>query len=185
MQLPDTTEMMAVVRVHEAKTSKLKIGQPAVVEIEGIPDKRFTGTVTKIAAIADSQNRWLNPDLKEYETEVTLDPTDAALKPGVTAHVELLVDMVEGSLAVPVQSVYSKGGRRYVFRRNGRGVEHVEVQTGAISTDWVQVIDGVSEGDEVLLAFSDEETRLIPELPLPGRRVTAPRKARVTTGKKP
>ena len=33
----------------------------------------LTGSVTKIAAVADTQNRWLNPDLKEYETEITLD----------------------------------------------------------------------------------------------------------------
>ena len=174
MQLPDTSSMMAVVRVHEAKTSKLRIGQSAVVEVEGVPDKRFTGTVTKIAAVADTQNRWLNPDLKEYETEITLDPFDVPLKPGGTAHLELLVDTVEDRLAVPVQSVYYKTGRRYVFRQNGRDTEYIEVQVGAIGNEWTEITGGLAEGDEILLAFSDEETRMIPDLPQPARRGMPP-----------
>jgi multidrug efflux pump subunit AcrA (membrane-fusion protein) len=181
MQLPDISKMTAVVRVHEAKTSKLGIGQRAVVEVEGMPDKRFTGSVTKIAAIADTQNRWLNPDLKEYETEITLDPFDVTLKPGVTTHVELLVETVEDSLAVPIQSVYSKAGRRYVFRQNGRDLEYIEVQVGSISTEWAQISGGLADGDQILLAFSDAETRMIPDLP-PLRRRGMPAGGRTVVG---
>ncbi|MHC4695377.1 MAG: efflux RND transporter periplasmic adaptor subunit [Planctomycetota bacterium] len=164
MQLPDTSEMVVSLRIHEAKTDKLRIGQPAVVEVEGTPGVQFQGTVSKIAVVADTQNRWLNPDLKEYETEVTLEPTDEALKPGVTAHVEILVDAVENRLAVPVQAVFSKAGRRYVFRERRGSVEHVEVHVGPRSTEWVEIADGLSEGDEVLLAFTDEHKRMIPDL---------------------
>ena len=103
LSLPDTAKMLVVVRVHEAKTDKLRLGQAAAVTVEGLPGHQFTGNVAKIAVVADTQNRWLNPDLKEYETEITLDPTDVPLKPGVTAHVEILVESVEDILAVPVQ----------------------------------------------------------------------------------
>lgn len=183
LSLPDTAEMMVVVRVHEAKTNKLRIGQPAVVEVEGLPGRRFTGKVTKIAVLADTQNRWLNPDLKEYETEITLDPTDVPLKPGVTAHTEMLVETVEDALAVPVQAVYSKGGRRYVFRADGRNALPLEVQLGAIGTEWAQITDGLSGGEQVLLAFSDEHKRLIPDLPEAERGKTRTWGARSATGK--
>ncbi|RME38847.1 MAG: HlyD family efflux transporter periplasmic adaptor subunit, partial [Planctomycetota bacterium] len=150
MTLPDTSEMIVVVRVHEAKTDKLRLGQRAVVRVEGMPGKTFTGTVTKIAAVADTQNRWLNPDLKEYETHITLDPTDAQLKPGVTAYVQIEVETVENVLAVPVQSIYAKGGRRYVFRQNGDEPEPVPVKVGAIGTAWAEIREGLREGDRVL-----------------------------------
>jgi len=163
MQLPDTSEMVVSVRIHESKTSKLAMGLPAIVEVEGIPDRRFSGKVTKIAVVADTQNRWLNPDLKEYETEITLDETDAPLKPGATAHVELLVGSVEDALAVPVQAVYSKGGQKYVFQDTRDGVNFREVQIGAASTEWAEVLSGIKKGDEVLLAFTDDNTRDIPE----------------------
>ncbi|MCH7632775.1 MAG: efflux RND transporter periplasmic adaptor subunit, partial [Planctomycetes bacterium] len=98
IELPDTSVMLAVVRVHETKTDRLRLGQKTVLTVEGFPGRRFTGTVTKIAVLADSQSSWLNPDLKEYETEITLDPTDAKLKPGVTAHAEILVDTIDDLL---------------------------------------------------------------------------------------
>lgn len=165
MQLPDTSEMVVTLRIHEAKTDKLAIGQRAAVEVEGLPGKQFTGTVTKIAVLADTQNRWLNPDLKEYETEVTVDPTEEDLKPGATAHAEILVENVEDRLAVPVQAVYTKAGQRFVFRSNGRDVEPVAVQLGAIGTEWAELVSGVRDGDQILLALSDEHKRLIPDLP--------------------
>ena len=163
LSLPDTSEMLVVVRVHEAKTNKLSLGQRATVTVEGLPGTIFSGTVTKIAALADTQNRWLNPDLKEYETEITLDPTDAPLKPGVTAYTEIMVDRVEDKLAVPVQSVYARGGKRYVFHGAGDDVRYSEVVLGAIGTEWAEIKDGLSSGDQILLAYSDEHKRLIPE----------------------
>ena len=163
MQLPDTSSMTIIVRIHEAKTDKLKLGQSVVATIEGIPGRRFTGSVTKIAAVADSQSGWLNPDLKEYETEITLDPTDAPLKPGVTAHAEILVRAIEEKLAVPVQAVYSKNGHRYVFRGTGDKAEPVEVELGGIGTEWAEVASGLSSGDSIFLAFSDEMKRSVPD----------------------
>jgi len=163
LSLPDTSTMLVVVRVHEAKTNKLSLGQKASVTVEGLPGRVFTGTVTKIAALADTQNRWLNPDLKEYETEITLDQNDPALKPGVTAYSEIMVETVENRLAVPVQSVYSRSGKRYVFRADRNPAQFTEVKLGAIGAEWAEVDDGIKEGDAILLAFSDEHKRLIPE----------------------
>lgn len=168
MTLPDTTEMLVIVRVHEAKTDKLKLGQRANVHIEGIPNQEFSGTVTKIAVVADTQNRWLNPDLKEYETEITLDHTEIPLKPGVTAHAQILVETVTDKLAVPVQAVYSKTGRRYVFKTGGDSVEPLEVELGAIGSEWAEITKGANAGNRILLAFGDEHKRLIPDLPMAG-----------------
>ncbi len=172
MQLPDTSKMTATVRVHEAKTDKLRLGQSAMVSVEGIPGKRFPGSVTKIAALADSKSGWLNPDLKEYETEITVDPTEERLKPGVTAQAEIMVETVEGKLAVPVQSLYTKGGQRYVFRESGSGTAYSQVQTGAIGTEWAEIAEGLSAGDRIRLAFSDDDKRAIPDA-APGDKANA------------
>lgn len=164
LTLPDTKEMQVLVRVHEAKTNKLELGQRVLVRVEGVPDKIFSGSVTKIAVVADSQNRWLNPDLKEYETEITLSPTDVPLKPGVTAFAEIMVKTVDNRLAVPVQSIFSKAGKRYVFQSHRGGeVEPVSIQLGAIGTEWAEVEEGLKGRELILLAFNDEHKRLIPD----------------------
>ncbi|MEK7757690.1 MAG: efflux RND transporter periplasmic adaptor subunit, partial [Planctomycetota bacterium] len=93
----------------------------------------------------------------------TLDPTEETLKPGVTAQVEIMVDTVDGKLAVPVQAIYTKGGQRYVFRDSTSGTNYAPVQLGAIGTEWAEVASGLSAGDRIRLAFSDEDKRAIPD----------------------
>ncbi len=181
MELPDTTEMMVICRIHEAKTDKLRMGQQATIEVEGVPGRRFTGKVSKIAVLADTQNRWLNPDLKEYETEIVLDAMDVPLKPGVTAHVEIMVETIDGKLAVPVQSVYSKGGNRYVFKDSGRSAVPVKVGIGSAGTEWAEVTDGLSEGDQITLAASEEDKRLLPDSPSRDRSFGPPGNAKMTS----
>jgi len=157
--------MMVVVRIHEAKTDKLRLDQPVTVTVEGIPGRAFTGRVRKIAALADSQSGWLNPDLKEYETEILLDATDVVLKPGVTAQAEIMVTTVEEQLAIPVQAIYAKSGKRFVFRQNGSNAEAVPVQVGPVGTEWAAIASGLNSGDRVLMAFTDEHRRLVQDVP--------------------
>jgi len=160
--LPDTSRMKVIVRIHEAAATRITKDLPASVQIEGYPGRVFTGTVTKVAELADSQNRWLNPDLKEYETEITLDEVDPGLKPGVTARARIHIADVTNALAVPVQAVFSKGGSHFVFRDKRGGAEPVSVKLGASSEEYVEVLAGVKEGERILLAASEDLKRKIP-----------------------
>jgi HlyD family secretion protein len=162
IKLPDTSEMMVKVRIHEANTNKISEGQRARVELEGFPGMAFDGTVTKIAVLADSQSEWLNPDLKEYETEITLDKTEVELKPGITAKAEILVENVENKLAVPIQAVYSRAGKNFVFV-GGEDAEPVEVELGSSNEQFVEVASGLKAGQEIRLAASEELRRKLPE----------------------
>jgi len=161
IQLPDTSVMQVVVKIHEAKISKLKLGCRAAVTVEGVPDKSFVGTVTKIAPLAASQHRWLNPDIKEFETEVTLDEANPGLKPNATAEVEIVIDYLENVLAVPIQSIYGFGGDNYVFVKKGRGFKPVKVTLGSSSTEYAELLDGPKPGQEVMMTISDEMKQML------------------------
>jgi hypothetical protein len=137
------------------------MGQRAVVAVEGLPDKSFTGTVTKIAPLAESRNRWMNPDLKEYTTEITLDQTEPGLKPGATANAEILVEYLRDAIAVPVQAVYGYGGDQYVFRTDGGQVQPAKVQLGTSSTEYVQVLDGLASDQQITMVVTDEMKQML------------------------
>lgn len=165
LQLPDTSQMKVTSRIHEAQTEKIKLGQAAVVTVEGISHRKFTGSITKIAALASSQSMWLNPELKEYETEITLNEHDELLKPGVTARVEILVAELNDVLAAPIQTVFSKGGRSFLFAGNSSSqAEPVEVQLGLASDQFVEIKSGVEAGQKVLLAVNDAVKHKLPEV---------------------
>jgi HlyD family secretion protein len=163
VQLPDTTSMKVTVRVHETKAEKLKRDLPAMIQIEGFTGRRFPGRVSKVAVLADSKDSWLNPNLKEYQTEVLLDGTFTELKPGVTAHVEIKLADLADVLAVPVQAVFGKGRKYYVFLRDGGHTRPVEVKPGLSSTEFVEIREGLKAGDRVCLAVADESRLMLPD----------------------
>ena len=162
--LPDTSQMIVQTRIHEADRHKCEEGLECLVTVPAVPGTTFTGRVSKIARYADSANRWLNPELKEHTTEVLLDETDAALSPGDSAEIKILIDSARNVLAVPVQCVFSRGSRSFVFGKRGGAFEPVEIELGRSSTTMVEVVKGLSAGDEVLMHASEE---LLATLPAP------------------
>jgi hypothetical protein len=154
--------MQVSCRIHESKTEQIKLGLPATVVVEGITGVQFTGTVTKISALADSRSRWLNPDLKEYTTEVTLDQTHPSLRPGGTATCYITVTHLDDVLAVPVQAVFARGAKRFVFVGDGGSPEPVEVKLGQTGAEYVVVKSGLEIGQEILLAIDDELMSKLP-----------------------
>jgi HlyD family secretion protein len=149
IRLPDTSAMKAVVRIHESMVSRLKEGQRANIRIVGAAQP-VTATISKISVLADSSNRWWNPDLREYPVDLALDSTPANLKPGIGATVEIMVDRLAQVVAVPLDAVYTVGGERYVFLRDGEDVRPAKVQVGANNDTHVQITDGLSVGQVVL-----------------------------------
>lgn len=162
IELPDTSQMKVSVRVHEAKVEKLAKGLPATVEIEGFTGRRFTGKVSNIAVLAGSRH-WFNRSIKEYETEILLDGTFTELKPGMSATAEILVAELKNVLAVPVQAIFAKGGKYFVFVEEGGEARPVEVKVGLSSTEYVEIKEGLSEGALVRLAVTEEMKLKLPQ----------------------
>jgi HlyD family secretion protein len=162
VQLPDTSQMKVEARVHEAQIERLTVGMPALISIEGFPGRVFTGKVSKIAVVADSQNYWLNPNLREYRTDILLDGTYTELKPNTTARVEIQVAQMDNILAVPVQAVFAKGGRFFVFLDERGQVRPVQIQPGVSSTEYVEIKSGLTAGQNIRLAITEEMQLLLP-----------------------
>ncbi len=162
--LPDTSQMLVTTRIHEADRHLIQEGLPCVVSVPAVPGESFPGTIAKIDKFADSENRWLNPDLKEHGTEILLDPTDAPLSPGDSAEVKILIDTVEDALAIPVQCVFTRGADSYVFVRSGGGSELVKVTLGRSNTSMVEVVGGLARGQRVIMHADEQMLAKLPNI---------------------
>jgi len=166
--IPDMTRMAVNVRIHETYIQKIHKGQKARITVDAFPDRILSGEVTRVAVLPDSQNRWFNPEMKVYNTTVTIQGTHEWLKPGMSAKVEILVDRLEDVLYVPVQAVVptEEGHVCYVLR--GRRAEPVPVQIGQFNDEFIEIRQGLQEGQQVLL-HPPLEPALSPE-PAPASR---------------
>lgn len=166
ISLPDTTEMMAEINVHESSVDKVRPGQRAKIVMDAFPDETFQGEVLKVAPLPDQQRSWLSPDIKVYTTQVPIEGTHDFLKPGMSAKVEILVDHLKDVLIVPVQVVANRGGKKVCYMVNGQGSEEREVKTGAFNDTYVQILEGLRQGTDVLMnppriteSKTDEQTK--------------------------
>jgi RND family efflux transporter MFP subunit len=160
--LPDTRKMMVSTRIHEADRHMVSEGLVCNVRIPAVPGRAFTGKLRQIAQFADSEDRWLNPDLKEHEAEILLDETDEHVSPGDTAHVEILIEQAAEVLAIPVQCVFARGPKRYAFVQRGGSAEPVEIKVDRSSTTLIEVTDGLAAGDRVLMAPDEQMLARLP-----------------------
>jgi HlyD family secretion protein len=150
-RLPDTSEMKAVIRIQESQVSKLQIGQRGMVRIVSQAEP-IGATLTRISVLADSSNRFWNPDLKEYPVELTLDRTPTEVKPGMGLSAEIFIERLEDVTAIPVGAVYAAGDEHYVFVKSGEvNVTPVKVKLGEANETHVAVEGALPSQAQVIL----------------------------------
>ncbi len=163
LELPDTSQMIVKTRIHEADRHLVREGMPCLITVTAAPGKTFTGKISKIDKFVDTENRWLNPNLKEHGAEILLDPTEVPLSPGESAEVRIIIASIDNALAVPVQCVFSRGARSFVFVDNGSGPQLREVRIGRANPTLVEVVEGLQAGDHVLMQADPKLIAMLPE----------------------
>ena len=151
ISLPNTSEIIVEIRVHETSVDKVRPGQHATITVDAFPDKTFQGEVLKVAPLPDPQQGFLNPDVKVYTTKVSMEGSGDSVKPGMSAKVEILVDQLDDVLIVPVQTVAIREGKKLCYVMDSDTPQPRAVSTGAFNDTFVEIISGLEEGEQVLL----------------------------------
>ena len=164
IHLPTTESMMAEVKVHESSLMKVRLKLPVRITADAIPEKTFYGAVGKISPLPDAVSVWLNPDLKLYSTEIYLEGDTSDLRPGMTCRAQIIVEEYDDAVFVPVQSVVRVEGNTVVYVANGGNSDRREVRAGMDNNRMIHVIEGLSEGEPVLLSppLASSESPLAP-----------------------
>jgi multidrug resistance efflux pump len=149
--LPDTTKMIANVKVNEALSGLVEAGQSAVVTSDAMPDEVLEGEVLSVGVLAESGG-WIDRNRRDYTVKILLtDGNDMGLKPSMRCKAEIYVGQVEDALYVPLQAVFREGPTAYVYVPQGSGFAQQKVTLGRASELHVEVTDGLSGDDVVLL----------------------------------
>ncbi len=151
LTIPDMTHMGVRVKIHETYIKKIVIGQQARITVDAFPDLILDGEVTKVGVLPDSQNRWMNPDLKVYLTTVSIDGTSDWLKPGMSTKVEILVAELNDVVYVPLQSVVPENGQYVCYLARSGAPERRAVEIGQFNNEFIEIKLGLAENDIVLL----------------------------------
>ena len=153
MTIPDLSAFEIDFQIAEEYRGRLLEGATADVTVEAVPGLRLTGKLTKVGKLARPRIQYDPSSPKVFDGTVTPDKHDPRMVSGMTARIEILTDQVKDALHVPIEAVFNDDGKPvcYVRRPNGQGVERREVKPGSSNDHFVQLLDGLAEGEEVQL----------------------------------
>lgn len=156
-QVADLSSVWVVADVFEQDIGQVQLGAVAKVRINAYPDKLFEGKVSYVYPT-------LNEMTRTVPVRVELPNPGLLLKPAMYAQMELPVATKGAVVTVPVSAVIDSGTRQIVLLQKGEGrFEPREVKVGARSDANIEIIDGVKEGEQVVIAANfliDAESNL-------------------------
>ncbi|MBL8754097.1 MAG: efflux RND transporter periplasmic adaptor subunit [Planctomycetes bacterium] len=153
LTIPDLRVMQVKLQIHEADIAKVKLGQKASITTDSYPGVVLAGEVKKIATVANSNGDYGgNSEVKKFGVEVVIATPDVQLRPGISAKVEIHVDVRPNALSVPLQCVFTEDGVAYCLRLGADGKpERHRVTTGLANDNFMEITDGLAAGDAVML----------------------------------
>jgi len=133
--------------VDEVDIGKIEIGQRAVFTVDAFPAREFSGKVSAIYPKAVIQENVVN-----YIVAIEIEkPYEGVLRPEMTTSVTIFFDKRMDILGVPVKALKREGGRNVVYIWKEGKPELREVKVGRQEGQWIEVLDGLEEGQAVLL----------------------------------
>lgn len=166
VKLASYAKMSAEIMIDELDIVHIKPGMAATVRVDALPEKTFAAKVVEVASQGSQKEGMPGFPVK---VEV-LEPGE--LRAGMTANVSIFVAERKDVLTVPIEAVYEEGGQSFVQVLEGGQLREVPVKLGLQDRRVAEVLEGLSEGQEVVTGSSADEERFFggPDAPTRVRR---------------
>ena len=123
LELSNLSGMEALVDVDENDIVQLAVGDDATIEVDALPGTTFSGEVTEIASSAKTSAAGTAEQKTEFEVKIAIADPGSQLRPGMTASADVVTEVRESVLAVPIQSVAVRTPDQLGAKKDGKGKE--------------------------------------------------------------
>ena len=146
----DTSEVYVKGKVDESDIGKVYLGQQARIKVESFKDKTFTGRVTKISPMGAEKD-----NVTTFEVRVSINNPGGELKAAMTANAEIILEEHKNVLMVPEGAIiYDKDKKASLEVPDPQakdGKRKIAVKLGISNGAKAEILDGVKEGQQVVL----------------------------------
>jgi HlyD family secretion protein len=152
LRIADLNDMIVKTSINEVDISKVEEGQSTNIRIDAFPYDSFTGTISKISAMARTEN-----NVKVFPIEIGIHEKDRRLRPGLSANITIIGETREDILTIPIRAIFSDAtGNDIVYKVVNDTIQTIgtPIRTGINDLQRVEILDGLSEGDDISLVSS-------------------------------
>ena len=166
MRIADLSRKEIMAKVDESDIGAIKVGQDADFTVDAYPGETFhakvskisqsdTGTSWNIKSSTSSSSSSNSASVIYYYVTLDVDDPENKLYPAMTARVDIVKDKRLNALTVPITAVKADKDGSYVMVRTGEGKnEKRAIKTGIAVEDYVEVLEGLEEGDKIISTFT-------------------------------
>ena len=135
------------VPVDETEIAQVRVGQAAHITLDAYPKDELTGHISKVDLTGTN-----NQGIIEYGVRIMLPETDLDLKPLMTAAVDIVIDQKAGVLLAPSRAIRRDKKGKYVEILRDNVPTRVPVETGLTNGEYTEILSGLEEGQEIIVA---------------------------------
>ena len=142
MTIADMSVITAEVKVDETDIVNVRLGQPAEVTIDAIPNKIFHGAVSEIgdnaivrsSGVSTSQQTTASEEAKDFKVVVTLQDAPAELRPGLSTTAKITTATRANALSVPIQALTLRSKEQMDQQNNPPGSVHAAAPSAEVAS---------------------------------------------------
>jgi HlyD family secretion protein len=161
MTISNLGSMEVRAEIDETDVARVRLGQQVEISVDAFPDTLLDGTVSLIGSSSSlARGSGLSPDERStFDVKVRVEDTLAGLRPGMTTTVDIVTGTADSTLYVPLQSLVLRETGKDEARKESEGVfvvkddraEFVPVTTGISDDVNIEALDGIDEGNPVII----------------------------------
>ena len=151
MTIPDMSKFSVQVPISEHVRGRIAVDCKAQIEIPAIPGLQIEGKLVKISQLAKPRQPGNPASPKVYTGTVELIGHDSRMVSGMTARVELIGEVRENTIAVPIEAIFSEDGQFFCYVREKNEFKRRDVDLGIMNAFIVEVLEGLAEQEVVSL----------------------------------
>ena len=159
LTIPEMSNLVVEFDLPELYRTKIKVGDTAALSPDSLPGEKFYGKVSKIDTLPTYQISWDTSSPKIYKSRISLDQQSPKLVNGMSVQLNVVTKVIPQTLFVQVEAVFEDNDRFFVYRGTLTGPKETEVKIGDSNDNFVQITDGLEEGDIVYLYRPYQKTQ--------------------------
>ena len=162
VKVADLSSMRIELLVDETDIGETRVGENVDFTVDAYPNKTFHGVVTNISKKQYSSSS-SSSSVVYYTVYVEINKDELeGLYPSMTARATIHGRESKDALVIPVSAVRSDSEGSYVYVKDGNDLKKSHVTTGITTDKEVEVIEGLQEGDEIVVSGTVSQEKATP-----------------------
>lgn len=143
-RITDTSKLVAYLQIPQTELEKFAAGHAATLEVDSMPDREYSAEIARISPTIDMRNG-------TFRATAHIDNSLGELAPGMFARFTIAYEKHTNAIVIPAKALVEEDELTTVYVVNDGQVSRRSIETGVQSGGRVQVLDGLSEGDQIVV----------------------------------